>query len=252
MGKIILISGKGGTGKTTLTALLVKVMKEKRRGSILAIDADPNANLAEALGLGISETIADIVDKIKDSPNSVPKGMSKDDFINYRIQTCVTEAEGFDLLAMGRPEGAGCYCYVNNVLKNVIVKLIKEYDYIIIDNAAGLEHLSRRLTDCADLFIIVTDPTVCGLRAASRIRQLRKELKIKIKKEFLIVNRIDARGPDLKKINDLNIEYLGNIPEDAEITTLSMNGGSLFFIRDDTPALMALIAIEDRLWQKNT
>lgn len=251
MGKVILISGKGGTGKSTLVSLLIRVMKENGRGSILAVDADANSNLAEFLGLKIEPTIADIVEEVKSNPDQIPAGMSKDMFIEYRIQTSVIEADGFDLLTMGAPEGPGCYCYVNNVLKNTLLKLIKEYDLIVIDNAAGLEHFSRRITQEADTLIVVSDASAAGLRAASRIVQLRKQLKIKVKKDFLIVNRANADDIDLEKVNNLDLEYLGNVPEDDQILKASRNGGSLLEIDKESPAFVGLSKIEGKIWQKN-
>ena len=133
MGYVIALAGKGGTGKTTIAALIVRIIKEKDLGSILAVDADPNSNLCEALGLELKETIGKILDDIAVHPEKVPAGMSKDIFIEYQIQTAITEGNGFDMLTMGRTEGPGCYCYVNNVLRNVMDKLIKDYDYIVID-----------------------------------------------------------------------------------------------------------------------
>ncbi|MFZ2356380.1 MAG: AAA family ATPase [Candidatus Omnitrophota bacterium] len=150
MGYVIAVAGKGGTGKTTIAALLVNLLKEKKIGSVLAVDADPNSNLAEALGLETGQTIGKILDDISSNPDTIPKSMSKDRFIEYQVQSAIQETGGFDCLTMGRPEGPGCYCYVNNVLRNTMLKLIKDYDYIIIDNEAGLEHLSRRTTRICD------------------------------------------------------------------------------------------------------
>jgi CO dehydrogenase maturation factor len=133
MGYTIAVAGKGGTGKTTVAALIVRLLKEKKAGSILAVDADPNHNLGEALGIKTDETIGSIIDEVSRNPEKIPAGMSKDRFIEYRVQTSVAEGEGFDLLSMGRPEGPGCYCYVNNVLRNVAGKLMQDYDYVVID-----------------------------------------------------------------------------------------------------------------------
>lgn len=250
-GCIILFAGKGGVGKTTLASLFIKALRENKRGTILAVDADPNNNLAELLGAEIKQTIADIVDEIRDNPQKIPQGISKDRFIEYQIQTSIVEEDGFDLLTMGRPEGPGCYCYVNNVLKHILVKLIEEYDLIVIDNAAGLEHLSRRLTDSADLLIIISDASAVGLRAAGRIHQLRQELKIKVKKEFLVINRADADDIDIGNLGDLGIDYLGNIPQDLVITELSLNGGSLLDLKQDALAFRSISDIERKLWQRN-
>ena len=250
MGRVIAMAGKGGTGKTTTAALIVMIIKEKKLGSILAIDADPNNNLAEALGLFAKETIGSILDDITTHPEKVPSGMTKDRFIEYEVQAAIEEGDGFDVLTMGRPEGPGCYCYVNNVLRNVMSNLIKDYDYIVIDNEAGLEHLSRRTTKAADAMVIVSDPSAIGLKAAKRIVGLAKELKIQAKNSFLIINRACADiGND--KIKDLNIEYLGFIPHDIEIDKISLNGSSLMNLKEGVLSLIHLRKLGEKIWQRN-
>jgi len=244
MGYTIAIAGKGGTGKTTVAALIVRLIKEKKLGSLLAVDADPNSNLAEFLGIEVKESMGKILDDIASDPSKIPAGMSKDRFIEYNIQAAIQEQEGFDLLTMGRPEGPGCYCYVNNVLRNIVSKLIKDYDYIVIDNEAGLEHLSRRTTREADVLLIVSDASVAGMRAAKRIFELVKELKIKTKKNFLLVNRSEINPRDLIK----GMDYLGNIPEDPQIQEMSLNGRSLLDLKDDNSALNNLRILGDKIW----
>ena len=239
MGYTIAIAGKGGTGKTTVAALIVRIIKEKKLGSILAVDADPNSNLSEALGIELKETIGGILDDIASHPEKVPAGMSKDRFIEYRIQTAIQEGDGFDLLTMGRPEGPGCYCYVNNVLRNIMAKLIKDYGYIVIDNEAGLEHLSRRTTRSADALVVVSDATPVGLRAAKRIGDLAKELDIKTKKEVLIIN-FNNKEIEKEKIRNLNLEYLGSVPRDSEIEKISSNGVALMKLDDSATSIRAL------------
>jgi len=248
MGYIIAIAGKGGTGKTTLAALIVKLIKEKKLGSILAVDADPNSNLGEALGLELEETVGKILDDIAAHPEKVPIGMSKDRFVEYHVHTAICEGEGFDLLAMGKPEGPGCYCYVNNVLRNIVDKLIKEYDYVVIDNEAGLEHLSRRTTRRADALVVVSDATAVGLKAAGRIRDLIKELDIKIKKNILLINRHD-KNLEKEKINNLGMDYVGYIPNDEQIREISLSGGPLMALRDNAVSIQALNESGDEIWQ---
>ena len=247
MGYVIIVAGKGGTGKTTIAALIIRLLKEKRRGSILAVDADPNSNLAENLGLKPEQTISSILDEISSHPESIPGGMHKERFIEYQVQAAVQEADGFDLLTMGRPEGPGCYCYVNNVLRNMMAKLIRDYDYIIIDNEAGLEHLSRRTTRAADALLVVSNATTVGLRAAGRIRDIVKELGIKTKKNLLIVNCFD-RDIDKEGIKNLDLDYLGYIPEDEEVTKISLNGNSLLKLDNHAISINALRKIGDKIW----
>ncbi len=244
MGYIIAMAGKGGTGKTTIAALLVRLIKDLGLGSVIAIDADPNSNLAESLGLESHETIGKILDEIAAHPDQIPAGMSKDRFIEYKVQAAITEGTGFDVLSMGRPEGPGCYCYTNNVLRNIMSKLIQDYKYIIIDNEAGLEHLSRRTTRKADALVIVSDSTKVGLKAAKRINELSQELDISIKKRLLIVNR----NSDNLNLSDLGLEYIGNIPQDDKITKISLNGNSMLSLNADAPSIAALRNIGDKIW----
>jgi CO dehydrogenase maturation factor len=216
MGYTIAIAGKGGTGKTTIAALIVRIIKENEAGSILAVDADPNSNLSQSLGVEAKKTIGVILDDIAKHPDRIPAGMTKDRFIEYQIQAAIEEAQGFDLLTMGKPEGPGCYCYVNNVLRNIVGKLINGYDYVVIDNEAGLEHLSRRTTRSCDSLLVISDATPVGLRAAKRISDLVKELEIKTQKSLLIINRC---GYDIEreKVRNLGLDYIGNVPQDNEI-----------------------------------
>ncbi len=250
MGYIIAIAGKGGTGKTTIAALTVRLLKEKRLGSILAVDADPNNNLAESLGLEVKETIGSILDEVSLHPEKIPSGMSKDRFIEYQVQTSITEGDGFDVLAMGRPEGPGCYCYVNNLLRNITGKLIKDYDYIVIDNEAGFEHLSRRTTRACDALVVVSDATPVGLKAARRISDLVKELNIKVKKNLLLINYSD-KIVGKEWIKKLELDYIGNIPKDPQISEISLNSSSLMALKDDAVSLSSLRALGDYIWHKN-
>lgn len=250
MGYTIALAGKGGTGKTTIASLLVRLIAEKKLGSILAVDADPNSNLGESLGVRIDETIGTILDDVLTHPEKIPSGMSKDRFIEYRIHTAIYETDSFDILSMGKPEGPGCYCYANNVLRNVMNKLINDYSYIIIDNEAGLEHLSRRTTRSIDALVVVSDISAVGLRSVKRIVDLAQGLDIKTKKEFLVINRYDekiAKG----KLNGLNLDYLGNIPADEKINEISLNAGSLWKLEDNAASLRALREIGEGIWRLN-
>ena len=247
----IALAGKGGTGKTTIASLLVRILKDENKGSILAVDADPNSNLAEFLGLKANKSIGAILDELSLHPDTVPKGMPKDRFIEYEVHKAIEEAEGFDVLTMGRPEGAGCYCYVNNVLRNTVSKLANDYDYVIIDNEAGLEHLSRRTMRKADSLIIVSDPTKAGLRAAKRILELTQELKIDIKKKSLLINRMES-GFDKKDLNFFEeIDYLGEVPQDQEILNTSRNGSSLAHLDNNSAGFKRLKEITGKIWLLN-
>lgn len=246
MGYTIAMAGKGGTGKTTLAALIVRIIKENKLGSVLAVDADPNSNLAEALGVEPKETIGKILDDIASGLQKIPSGIPKDRFIEYQVQTAIAEGSGFDVLTMGRPEGPGCYCYVNNVLRNVIGRLIKDYDYIVIDNEAGLEHLSRRTTRSADCLLVISDATSAGMKAAARINGLAGELNISTKKNLLVINRC-GREIERGRIKSPGLDYIGFIPADNEIEKISLNGSSMMSLDKDAPALAVLRKISKKI-----
>jgi len=250
MAKVIAMAGKGGTGKTTIAALIVRLIREKKLGSVLAIDADPNSNLGEVLGVDPGENIGKILDEISANPDKIPSAMTKGRFIQLQVQSAIQEEEGFDLLSMGKPEGPGCYCYVNNVLRGIMAKLINDYDYIVIDNEAGLEHLSRRTTRFADVLIAVSDATAVGLKSAKRIMDLAKELKFYVKESFLLINRLNNKSNDLK-IKDTGLDYLGGLPTDPEIEKLSIEGKSIFNLKSDSLMFNALNSLGDKIWKRN-
>ncbi|MBM3251287.1 MAG: carbon monoxide dehydrogenase [Candidatus Omnitrophica bacterium] len=247
MGYTLAICGKGGTGKTTIASLIVGWLAKNQKGKILAVDADPNSNLASALGVEAKVDIGEIVDEMAKDPSKIPQGMSKQDYIDYRIHTDLAEAQGFDILVMGRPEGPGCYCYVNNVLRDVVKKISNSYDFIIIDNEAGLEHLSRKTTRSADCLIIVSDNSSVGLRSAKRIYDLVKELGIKVGKEYLVLNRSSNNFKAKDQIKEL--EYLDTIPEDKELLNLSAEGKSVLELKNGSAAIKSIERICRKIWQ---
>ncbi|MCX7926829.1 MAG: AAA family ATPase [Candidatus Omnitrophica bacterium] len=239
MAYTILVVGKGGVGKTTVSALLVRLLSENYQGSILAVDADPNSNLAEFLGLEIKETIGTVLSQINEEKDKIPAGISKDRFIEYKVQTIIDEQDKFDILTMGRPEGPGCYCYVNNVLRNVLEKLMKKYDFVIIDNEAGMEHLSRKTMAVCDVFLVVAESTPAGLRAAQRIAEIAKELKIKAQHKFILLNRVKEEEVS-KKLKGIDLQLLGILPEDEQIAKFSQEGQSLFRLDKNSKVFIEL------------
>ena len=251
MSYTIALAGKGGTGKTTIAAMLVRLIKESGLGSVLAVDADPNSNLGESLGIEVKETIGAILDQVAAQPDKVPQGWTKDRFIEYRVQSAVQEENGFDIITMGQPDGPGCYCYVNNILRLVMNKLVSDYDYIVIDNEAGLEHLSRRTTRTADVLLVVSDATSVGLKAAARIAALVKQLGIKTKAEQLIINRW-AGEIEKVKLDGLGLKYIGKVPLDEGIAKISLNGASRWKLDNTSPGLCALKEIQKLIlqWRK--
>ncbi len=244
------MAGKGGTGKTTIAALIIRCIKENKLGSILAIDADPNSNLAETLGIKSTENVGKILDDLCANPDKIPAGMPKERFIQYQVQSAVSEGNGFDILSMGKPEGPGCYCYVNNVLRGMMTGLIKDYDYIVIDNEAGLEHLSRRTTRYADILIVVSDASSIGLKSAKRINELVKQLKFEVKNTFLLINRFN-KNIENERIKETGLDYLGKLPWDPTIEELSLKGESVFNLKSDAPVFSALSSLGEKIWKRN-
>lgn len=248
----IAIAGKGGTGKTTFTCLVIRSLIKQEVGSILAVDADPSANLAEFLGLEAEETIGKIIEEVSRNLDKIPAGMTKDRFIEYRVQGSLLEARGFDLLTMGHPEGPGCYCYPNTVLRGLIEKLVKAYDFAVIDNEAGLEHLSRRTARCADLLVILSDYSLVGIRSAAKIFQLTKELKIGFKEAFLVIGL--ARGgveQFSSQIEASGLKLGGVIPYDQELAEFSLKGNPIMDLSDHNPTVEAVDGICERIIPKD-
>ncbi|OGW83705.1 MAG: hypothetical protein A2987_05080 [Omnitrophica bacterium RIFCSPLOWO2_01_FULL_45_10] len=231
MTTVIAVNGKGGTGKTTVAALFVDYISSKKLGSLLAVDADPNATLANMLGVKVEETMVGVVDEVSAKRDALPAGMSKDRFIEMKVQESIGEAENFDLLVMGRPEGPGCYCYVNTVLRGVLNDVTKSYRYIVIDNAAGMEHISRRTERNIDKFVLVSDYSIMGIRSSAQIFKLAKEMGIKFGKAYLVINKASGSIDALKKEIDFSsLSLAGTIGYDEEFVCLSLNNSPISFL----------------------
>jgi len=237
---VIAVSGKGGTGKTTIAALIVRRLIQKREKPILAVDADPNSNLGEKLGLHAERTIGNLrEDTLKHKHQAA--GTPKQWTLECEVQEAVAEGSGFDLLVMGRGEGPGCYCSVNNMLRALMGKMSSAYKHIVIDNEAGMEHLSRRTDDKVDLMLMVSDATPTGLRSAKRIGELAKGLEVVRGRMGLIVNR--ATDVDLAERNAAEyagLDLIGLIPEDPLIRDYEMRGQPILTLPDDSEAAVAL------------
>jgi len=252
----IALAGKGGTGKTTVSAMIIKYLMIHQEGPILAIDADPSANLHMVLGLELSWTVGeireDLLQKVKSSVTaggaamgSVAGGMSKHDYLDYEIHSSMAESERFDLIAMGRSEGPGCYCAVNHNLREILDNLSKNYSYVVVDNEAGMEHLSRRTTNDVEHLFVVSDPTQRGIVAAQRIADLKDELNIAIKNTYFILNRLPGEMPPAleKEIQTMDIPFLGTIPADNTLTNFEFSGKPLIELSDDSPVYQAVVGM---------
>jgi CO dehydrogenase maturation factor len=232
MSEIIVVAGKGGVGKTTFSALLTLALSRRSCGSVLAVDADPNSNLADALGIKDVASIADIVDAVARDPGIVPKSMGKDAYIEYRVHEDIAEQDGFDLLVMGRPEGPGCYCYINNVLRSIMARLTSDYSFVVIDNEAGLEHFSRKTTRSCSRLFVVSDETAVGLRSARRILSLVEELGIVAPKKYLVVNRAQEAADALALKKDFAVDDVFIVPFDQKLMDASAQAASLGGVED--------------------
>jgi CO dehydrogenase maturation factor len=247
---IIAVSGKGGTGKTLVSSLLLKALSNTKQ-DILAIDADPDSNLPEALGVDVHKTVGDVREELKEdtAKGRIPAGMNKWDILDYKIMGSIIETPNFDLLVMGRPEGSGCYCAVNNMLRRIIENLSSNYDVIIIDTEAGLEHLSRRTTQNVDVMLVVTDKSKRGILTAQRIGQLADELDINFKELYLVLNRVNIENEEeiLKKARETGMEIAGVIYEDDEVTQYDIEGRPLVELTNESNTVKAVSGILSRI-----
>lgn len=244
----IAVSGKGGTGKTTLSGMIIRFLLDKGKSPILAVDADSNSNLNEVLGVKISSTIGNAREVMK---KDVPVGMTKDIWFEYKVQEALTEAKGFDLIAMGRPEGPGCYCAANTLARKCLDILTGNYQYIVIDNEAGMEHFSRLTTRDVDLLFIVSDSSQRGILTASRIRDLIHELDLRIVCEVLVINRVQGEpGPEIyDEVKKQNLELGGILPVDEEVYRYDSEGKPTFHLPLESKAVQAARKIFEKYIQ---
>lgn len=250
MTKTIALAGKGGTGKTTISALLIHALTKRVRGPLLGIDADPASNLHLALGVPMPTTVGAIREEMSEVTQARELGVSvsRHDYLDREVRLALEEGEHVDLLAMGRPEGQGCYCAVNHLLRVIIDDLGRTYEFVVIDNEAGMEHISRRTTRDVDLLLLVTDPTVRGVRTAAEMMTLAQDLEVNVKEIMLIVNRAQGELPQPLQdaIDELNLQVF-IIPADENVNQLDAIGTPLVQLNGDSPAAQAINALADRI-----
>jgi len=243
----IALAGKGGSGKTTMSGLLIKYLVKENKTPILAVDADCNANLNEVLGLEIKDTLGNAREEMK--KGVVPGGMTKDIFMEMKLEEAMVEAPGFDLVVMGQPEGAGCYCAANTLLAGFMDRLAGNYPFIVMDNEAGMEHISRLTTKNVDVLLIVSDSSRRGLQAAIRIEDLARRLNIGVGQSYAVINQIKEAPSDraLEMIEAAGLELAGTVPEDRTIYEFDFNGRPTIEMPEDCPSVRAAFKIFDTI-----
>jgi len=245
----IAVAGKGGTGKTTLSGLIVRHLVRGGKTPILAVDADPNANLNEALGLTFDHTVVSTVDGFMAGKESMPTGVPRDRYLEFEVEDALVESKGFDLLVMGHTEGPGCYCRANDLLRGFVERLAGNYPRVVMDNEAGLEHLSRRTTGDVDVLLVVATPSAVALRSARRIHETVGNLKLGIKRIFLVVNELaPAPGWDREKAAETaGLPLLGVVPYDEEVARRSVAAEGVLDLSDTSPAVGTVAELMDGL-----
>ncbi len=254
MAHVIAVAGKGGVGKTTLTGLIIQYLGEKGKGPILAVDADANSNLNEVLGVEVEATLGDVREEVARSEmakdNPIPAGMTKADYMEFKFDDALIEDKDFDLLVMGRTQGKGCYCFVNGLLQAQLQRLEKNYPYIIVDNEAGMEHISRGVLPSMQTAILVSDCSRRGVQAVGRIAKLIEECDMHPRQIGLIINR--APGGVLnegtkQEIENQGLHLLGVVPQDETVFNYDCEGTPTIKLPEDSPVKKAIREIVDKL-----
>ena len=253
----IAIAGKGGTGKTTLAAMITPCLLRAGMTPVLAVDADPNSNLNEAMGVDVDATVVDTVDEVMGDGGTVPAGVSKGRVLESRMHDALVESRGFDLLVMGRTEGPGCYCHANDLLRGFLEKLTSSYACVVMDNEAGMEHLSRRTTRSIDVLLVAANPSVTALRSAGRIHEIAHKLKLNPGASYLVLNRLNpvagAAGDgevfaaEIAKLEEAGLPLLGEVPYDEQVVACSMEAKGILDLPEDAVATVAVGQMLEKL-----
>ena len=247
----IAVAGKGGVGKSTLAALMILKLVKNGKGAVLAVDADPNVNLNGLLGIEMHQTVGGLREETLKviKKGDFPAGISKSMYLQLGLEECLIEDKGLDLLVMGRREGPGCYCLVNSILREFLDSISRNYRYVVIDNEAGMEHLSRRTTRDVNMLLLVSDDNPVSLRSAGNISRMGKELDLAISKKYLILNNVRETIPLHleKEIEENDLTLLAKIPQDEFVSSLSKEGRSLKDLPENSPALRSVANLLEKL-----
>ena len=252
MTQTIALAGKGGVGKTTITGLLINYLAARHQGPVLAVDADANSNLNEVLNVEVGTTLGEIREEMEKAGQSseIPAGMTKADYADMKFADALVEGDDFDLLVMGRTQGKGCYCFVNGILTTQVAKYARNYRYVVVDNEAGMEHISRGILPKVDTVILVSDASMRGVQAAGRIHELVKSLKLGEKEMKLLVNRApngEITDAVRRQIADFGMELAGVLPADETVTEFDGDGRPTSELPADNAFRRALYAALDTI-----
>jgi CO dehydrogenase maturation factor len=242
MSYVIALAGKGGVGKTTTAALIVKYLLKNNKTPILAVDADPNSNFAESIGVNIQDTIGSVLADFLINRGELPPGMTKQSFLELKLHQILKEGKDIDMMSMGTPDGPGCYCAANSILKDYFEKLATNYKYIVVDNEAGMEHFSRKNNSVIDLLIMCSNYSLKGIKTAKRLSDLVDSLGLEIKKRALIVNQAPEQMDNniLNEIKNTGLLLLGNVVSDHLIEEFEINGRALTDLPDSSKAYQSI------------
>lgn len=246
----IAVAGKGGTGKTTIASLAVRYLVNKGETPVLVVDADPNSNMGQTLGIEVPITIGSAREQGFAGDRDIPGGMTKDQFVEYKMQEALAEGKGYDLLTMGRPEGAGCYCFANNIIRRYMDGLSADYRHVIMDNEAGLEHLSRRTTRKTDVLLVISDAGMRGLMAAYRVLELADEMKLDVGEKMFVLNRAtpEAAKALQPEIERLRLPLVATLPEDSGLFEAEVAGISLLDLDESATSIGGSTPLFDKIF----
>ncbi len=246
MAYTIAVAGKGGTGKTTISGLIVDYLSKLGKGPVLAVDADANSNLNEVLGVEVEATLGELREEIAKGQEDIPAGMAKQEYAEFKFSEALAEMDGYDLLVMGRDQGQGCYCFVNGLLQTQIMKYAGRYAYMVVDNEAGMEHISRGILPQVDVILLVSDCSTRGIQAVGRIKELIGSLGLKYKKLGLVVNLAPSGelAEGIKaEIKKHGLELIAVIPRDEAVYSYDSAGRPLVQLPQDSAVKKAVAGL---------